>query len=178
VVRPTAGLVNPPVGPETPGMVDKYSMRTDWHSYFFGIVDAVSQRATCDRGKCATIIVAEKRILSTGYVGAPAGLAHCDDVGHQIRKVLHLDGVQREHCVRTIHAEANAIIQAAKFGVSTRGAVIYTSMFPCYDCAKLIVSAGIRHVYAAHDYQASIEAKNVILGAGVTYDVYADVREY
>src|SRR6185295_11943502 len=115
--------------------------RDTWSEYFFGIVRAVSTRATCDRGKCATIIVKDRHILSTGYVGAAPGLPHCDDVGHLYRTVTHTDGTQKQHCIRTVHAEANAIAQAAKFGAAVDDARLYSTMFPCFDCAKLIVAA-------------------------------------
>ena len=141
--------------------------RDTWSEYFFNIVNAVSARATCDRGKCAAITVKDKHILSTGYVGAPTGLPHCDDVGHLFRKVVHTDGTTKEHCIRSVHAEANAIAQAAKFGVSLDTARLYSSMFPCFDCAKLIVAAGITQVYAEYDYPASVDSKALFTAAGV-----------
>lgn len=142
-------------------------MRDTWNEYFFGIVDAVAKRATCDRGKCAAITVRDKRILTTGYVGAPAGLQHCDDVGHLFRTVTHTDGAIKQHCVRSIHAEANAIAQAAQFGVLLREARLYTSMFPCLDCAKLTIAAGITQVYAKFDSQASMDSKEMFNKAGI-----------
>lgn len=146
-------------------------MRDTWAEYFFGIVRAVSSRATCDRGKCAAITVKDKHILSTGYVGAPSGLPHCDEVGHSFRQVKYFDGTIKDHCVRTVHAEANAIAQAAKFGVSLVDARLYSSMFPCFDCAKLIVAAGITQVYAEFDYQASGDSKLMFSTAGVHFVV-------
>lgn len=154
-------------------------MRNSWNSYFFGIVAAVAQRATCDRGKCAAITVKDKHILSTGYVGAPSGLPHCDDVGHLFRTVTHTDGATRQHCVRTVHAEANAVAQAAKFGISLQGACLYTGMFPCFDCAKVIVAAGITQVYAEFDYASSADSKALFTAAGVYWTVVNDeVVEY
>lgn len=153
--------------------------RDTWSEYFFGVVEAVSKRATCDRGKCAAITVKDKHILTTGYVGAAPGMSHCDEVGHLFRTVTHTDGTVREHCVRTVHAEANAVAQAAKFGVSLEDARLYTLMFPCFDCAKLIVSAGITQVYAQHDYQASVDGKNLFTAAGVHWIVVNDeFRQY
>lgn len=142
-------------------------MRDTWSEYFFNIVRAVSTRATCDRGKCAAIIVKDRHILSTGYVGAAPGLPHCDDVGHLYRTVTHTDGTTKNHCVRTVHAEANAIAQAAKFGTAVAGARLYSTMFPCFDCAKLIVAAGITQVYAEFDYPASRDSKVMFTDAGV-----------
>lgn len=153
--------------------------RDTWSEYFFNIVHAVSQRATCDRGKCAAIIVKDKHILSTGYVGAPPGLPHCDDVGHLFRTVTHTDGTTKNHCVRTVHAEANALAQAAKFGASVAEARLYTSMFPCFDCAKLIVAARVTQVYALDDYRASQDSKDLFTTAGVHWVVVNDgIRQY
>jgi dCMP deaminase len=103
-----------------------YNNRPSWDDYFLGIADSVSKRATCDRGKSGCVIVKDKQILVTGFVGSPAGFAHCDDIGHQIKRLTHEDGKVTEHCMRTIHAEQNAICQAAKQGISIEGATIYT----------------------------------------------------
>ncbi len=114
-------------------------MRPDWDSYFMKIAYAVSERSTCDRAFVGSVLVLEKRILTTGFNGSPAGQPHCDEIGH-----LLVDG----HCVSTIHAETNAIIQAALHGVSTRGATCYVTHFPCINCTKALINAGIvRLVY-------------------------------
>ncbi len=114
-------------------------MRPDWDSYFMKIAYAVSERSTCDRAFVGCVLVLDKRILTTGFNGSPAGQPHCDEKGH-----LLVDG----HCVRTIHAETNAIIQAALHGVSTRGSTCYVTHFPCINCAKALINAGIsRLVY-------------------------------
>ena len=153
--------------------------RDTWNEYFFTIVRAVGTRATCDRGKCAAIIVKDRHILSTGYVGAPPGLPHCDDVGHLFRTVTHTNGTTRDHCVRTVHAEANAVAQAAKFGSSVADARLYSTMFPCFDCAKLVIAAGITQVYAEFDYPASADSKALFTAAGVHFIVVNDsVPEY
>ena len=107
-------------------------MRPDWDSYFMKIAYAVSERSTCDRAFVGCVLVLEKRILTTGFNGSPAGQDHCDEAGH-----LMVDG----HCVRTIHAETNAIIQAALHGVSTRGCTCYVTHFPCINCTKALISA-------------------------------------
>jgi dCMP deaminase len=91
--------------------------RPNWDRYFLDLCEAVARRATCDRGKCGCVIVKDKRIMTTGYVGAPAGLPHCDEAGHDMRKVIDENGNISQHCVRTLHAEQNAIIQAARFGI-------------------------------------------------------------
>lgn len=148
--------------------------RDTWNEYYFGIVEAVGRRATCDRGKCAAITVRDKRILSTGYVGAPSGLPHCDDIGHLFRTVTHTDGSSKQHCVRTVHAESNAIAYAAQFGISLSGARLYSTMFPCFDCAKLIIAAGIEQVYAQYDYSASADSKELFTQVGLHWVVIED----
>ncbi|HWS49060.1 MAG TPA: hypothetical protein VN174_03360, partial [Candidatus Methanoperedens sp.] len=89
-------------------------VRPSWDEYFLELADAVSKRATCDRGRSGCVIVRDKRILVTGYVGSPAGLPHCDEVGHLMKTMVNEDGSKSDHCVRTVHAEQNAICQAAK----------------------------------------------------------------
>src|SRR5512143_3739255 len=119
-------------------------MRPDWDSYFMKIAYAVSERSTCDRAFVGCVLVLEKRILTTGFNGSPAGLPHCDEVGHLI-----VEG----HCVRTIHAATNAIIQAALHGVSTRGATCYVTHFPCINCAKVLINAGITRLVYSEAYR-------------------------
>ena len=133
-------------------------MRPDWDSYFMKIAYAVSERSTCDRAFVGCVLVLEKRILTTGFNGSPAGQPHCDEEGH-----LMVDG----HCVRTIHAETNAIIQAALHGVSTRGATCYVTHFPCINCAKALVNAGIARLVYSVDYRLDPIAANFFKLANV-----------
>lgn len=119
-------------------------MRPEWDSYFLKIAFAVSERSTCDRAFVGCVLVLEKRILTTGFNGSPAGLAHCDEVGH-----LLVEG----HCVRTIHAETNAIIQAALHGVSTKGCTCYVTHFPCINCTKVLINSGIVRLVYSEDYR-------------------------
>jgi len=98
--------------------------RPSWDEYFMEVCEAISKRATCERGRSGCVIARDRQILVTGYVGAPAGLPHCDEVGHQFKKTIHEDGSITTHCVRTVHAEQNAICQAAKIGVSIDGATL------------------------------------------------------
>ena len=119
-------------------------MRDSWDVYFLKIAGMVATRSTCDRKHCGAVIVRDRSILSTGYNGSARGLPHCDDVGHMMR-----DG----HCVRTVHAEANAIAQAAKNGVSIDGADMYINANPCWQCFKLIVNAGIKSIYFDDEYR-------------------------
>lgn len=149
---------------------DKY-VRPSWDEYFMNIVHAVGTRATCDRGRTGCIIVKDKHLISTGYVGAPAGCQSCDDIGHEMNTVIHEDGSQTKHCIRTTHNEQNAIVQAARTGVSTDGATLYCMMTPCYTCAKLIINAGIKRVVAEKDYHAGARSKEIFKEAGVKYEL-------
>jgi len=124
--------------------------RLDWHAYFMNIARQVATRSTCDRKHVGAVIVRDKTILSTGYNGSIRGMPHCDDIGHDI---------EGGHCVATIHAEANAILQAAKNGVMIEGAELYTTASPCWGCFKLIANAGIRKIFYGEFYrdQKSLE---------------------
>lgn len=146
------------------------SKRPSWDEYFFGIMHSIGARATCDRGRSGCVIVREKRIVATGYVGAPANCKHCDEVGHEMHTVINDNGTQSRHCIRTTHAEQNAIAQAARFGVSTTGAVLYVQMCPCYTCAKMIINAGIKRVVAENDYHAAKRSKEIFKEAGVKFE--------
>ena len=141
--------------------------RISWDEYFIEIMNTVATRATCDRGKSGCIIVRDKRIVSTGYVGSPPGLPHCDDVGHLMKEVIDEDGTARKHCVRTIHAEQNAICQAARHGISIEGATLYCKMEPCRVCAMLIISSGIKKVVALKKYHAAEETRVMFKDADV-----------
>ncbi|MFL1781334.1 Deoxycytidylate deaminase [Candidatus Hepatincolaceae symbiont of Richtersius coronifer] len=141
--------------------------RPNWEEYFIAIVDAVALRASCDRGKSGCIIVKDNRILSTGYVGAPTGFKNCYEAGHLIREVIYENGEVKQHCVRTIHAEQNAIISAAKFGIAIQGATLYCTLEPCTTCAMLITSAGIKKVVAKYKYHASKATIEILKEAGV-----------
>ena len=155
------------------------SDRPSWDQYFFDILEPISKRATCNRGKTACVIVRDNRILVTGYVGSPTGFPHCDDVGHQIKKVTHEDGSISEHCVRTIHAEQNAICQAAKRGVSLDGATIYVSMTPCRVCAMLLINCGIKEVKCQRKYHQGEESEEMFRRANInlTFEK-TDIQEY
>lgn len=118
--------------------------RADWHDYFMRIAEEVSTRATCDRRRVGAVIVRDRMILSTGYNGSIRGLPHCDEAGHMM---------ENDHCVATIHAEANAILQAARNGVRIDGAEIYTTASPCWSCFKMIANAGIRRIYYGAFYR-------------------------
>ena len=133
--------------------------RPTWDEYFIGMADYVGTRGTCDRGRSGAILVKDKRILATGYVGSPIGIAHCDDVGHEMHTLTREDGTISRHCLRTAHAELNAVANAARFGVAIDGATLYCKMVPCYTCAKTIINAGIKRVVTMKDYHATHSQK-------------------
>lgn len=122
-----------------PKKPQKYK-RPSWDEYFIGLVETVGKRGTCDRGRSGCVIVKDKQILATGYVGSPAGFPHCDEVGHEMKTITHKDGSQTKHCTRTVHAEQNAICQAAKRGVALDGSTVYANMTPCKTCTMMIVN--------------------------------------
>ena len=152
--------------------------RPSWDKYFLGIANYVSLRATCDRGRTGCVIVRDKRIISTGYVGSHPGLPHCDEAGHDLHKVINEDGEESSHCLRTIHAEQNALAQAARFGVSLDGATLYGKLTPCYACAKSIIAVGIKRVVMEKDYHASEKSKEVFKKAGVKLEVLGEMQTY
>ena len=153
--------------------------RPSWDEYFIDISNTVAKRATCDRGRSGCVIAKNKQILVSGYVGSPKGLSHCDDVGHQMKTVKHEDGSESQHCVRTTHAEQNAICQAAKLGVAIEGATVYCKMTPCTVCAKMIINAGIKRVVCEKKYHAGEESEKMFLGAGVELKIIKDeVQKY
>lgn len=119
-------------------------MRDTWDVYFMKMAIQASTRSTCDRLHVGAVIVKDKTVLSTGYNGSVRGLDHCDDVGHLMR-----DG----HCIATVHAEVNAIIQAARNGVQVVGSNIYVSHLPCWNCFKVIANCGIKKIFYGEDYR-------------------------
>jgi len=158
---------------------EKKYCRPTWDEYFMKIVEMVGTRGTCDRFRGGCVIAKNKRIISTGYAGSPIGLPHCDDVGHEMHTVTHPDGHQSRHCIRTTHAEQNAICQAARVGVSLEGATLYIKMTPCYTCAKMTINAGIKRVVCAKDYHASERTKEIFAEAGVMFNLLnKEVADY
>ena len=141
--------------------------RPSWDDYFMGVADTVSQRATCDRGRSGCVIVRDKQILVTGYVGSPMGLPLCDEVGHLFKQVTHEDGRTTNHCMRTVHAEQNAMCQAARRGIGLDKATLYCRMTPCRTCAMLIINCGIIRVVCEKKYHAGAESEEMFRTAGV-----------
>jgi len=154
------------------------SKRPNWDEYFLGMLDKVGQRATCDRGRSGAIIVSEHHtILTTGYVGSAPGDKHCDEVGHYMVTVIQPDGISSQHCQRTLHAEENAILQAAMDGIRLHGATLYCKMTPCFSCARRITRVGIRRVVAQKKYHADEQSRQLFKDAEVKLVVIDDALE-
>jgi len=139
-------------------MTDGAAERPSWDEYFMDIVGVVSRRSTCVRRKVGAALVKDRRILSTGYNGAPSGMAHCLDRGC-LRLELKVPSGERHELCRGLHAEQNAIIQAALHGVSVRGAALYCTNHPCVICAKMIINAGIVRIVIRDGYQDDLAAE-------------------
>ena len=153
--------------------------RPSWDEYFMELANTASKRATCDRGRSGCVIVKDRQLLVTGYVGAPSGLPHCDEVGHLLRRTIEDDGRVTTHCVRTVHAEQNAICQAARRGISLDGATLYCRMTPCRTCAMLIINCGIVRVVCERKYHAGTESEDLFRQAGVELEFFHDeVQQY
>lgn len=120
-------------------------MRPDWDTYFFKIADVVKERSTCLRRQVGAVIVKDNRVLATGYNGVPTGITHCSEVGC-LRLKLNVPSGERHELCRGLHAEQNAIIQAAKYGININGSKIYTNTKPCSICTKMIINAGIKEI--------------------------------
>ncbi len=129
------------------------TQRLDWNTYFMSIARMVSERATCTRASIGAVIVRDRNIIATGYNGSPAGQPHCTEVGCLIYVSKNPNGEEEENCFRTIHAEINAITQAAKHGTSIDGADIYVTASPCYHCLKTLMNCGIKRVFYAKPYK-------------------------
>lgn len=137
-------------------------VRKTWDEYWIDMVDATASRATCDRGRSACVFVTtDNDLLSSGYVGSPPGFAHCDEVGH----LWSEDG---KNCLRTIHAEQNAIIRAARNGVVLHGSTVYCTMEPCRTCAMALIGIGVIHVVAKNAYHAADWTREAFAEAGIT----------
>ena len=151
--------------------------RPDWDEYFMEIMETVAKRANCDRGRSAAVIVKDRRIIATGYVGAPAGLPTCDEVGHLIKVAYDERGGEHQHCIRTTHAETNAIAQAARHGTRIDGGTIFCRMTPCLDCTKLLINAGILRVVCQKRYHADHDSLRFLEEAGVELVVLKDEHQ-
>lgn len=142
-------------------------MRPSWDEYFMSIAEMVKTRSTCTRRQVGAVIVKDKRILTTGYNGTPAGLKHCSETGC-LREQLRIPSGQRHELCRGIHAEQNAIIQAANFGVPIQGSTIYVTLSPCILCTKMIINAGITRIVAREAYNDDLALK-MLEESGIEY---------
>ncbi len=139
--------------------------RPSWEEYFIEIAHLVASRSTCLRRKVGAILVKDKRILSTGYNGAPRNLAHCGEVGC-LRNKLKIPSGQRQEICRGLHAEQNAIIQAALYGTSVKGAILYCTTQPCITCSKMLINAGIKKIIFQGKYPDPL-AREILEEAGI-----------
>ena len=142
---------------------ERQHYRPSWDDYFMAIAKIIAARGTCNRLYAGSVLVKDNRIIATGYNGSPAGLPHCDDVGHLL---------EEGHCVRTIHGEHNSLLQAARQGgTSTQGATMYTKYSPCIHCAKYVIACGINRVVVGQIYR-NPQAVDMLKEAGVKVEVY------
>lgn len=149
------------------GMID----RPDNDTYFMRMAELVATRSTCLRRHVGAVIVKEKRVLTTGYNGAPRGLRHCEEVGC-VRKQNNIESGTRHELCRGVHAEQNAVIQGAYFGASIKGATIYTTNFPCVLCAKILLNAGIEEIVYLDTYVDEL-SKSILEEAGIRVRQYS-----
>lgn len=140
--------------------------RPSWDEYFMGMAKLTSQRSTCLRRKVGAVIVKDKHIVATGYNGAPRGLSHCAELGGCLREQLKVPSGQRHELCRALHAEQNAIIQAATLGQSIEGASIYITHQPCSICSKMIINAGIERIVVYEGYPDELATK-LLAEAGI-----------
>jgi len=153
--------------------------RPTWDEYFMKIVEMVGTRGNCDRFRGGCVVTRDRRIVVTGYNGAPVGAPTCDEAGHEMHTVVNEEGVQSRHCIRTTHAEQNAICEAARMGISLEGGTLYCQMTPCYTCAKMLINAGVKRVVCAKDYHSGQRTKEIFQETGVAYSlVNNEVNKY
>ncbi|KYO65401.1 MULTISPECIES: deoxycytidylate deaminase [Thermovenabulum] len=140
-------------------------MRPSWDNYFMEIATVVSTRSTCLRRRVGAVLVKDKHIVATGYNGAPSGLAHCEEIGC-LREKLGVPSGERHELCRGLHAEQNAIIQAAALGSSIKGATLYVTTRPCILCAKMLINAGVKRIVFKGEYPDEF-AVNLLKEAGI-----------
>ena len=145
--------------------------RPSWDEYFMTLANQVATRTTCIRRAVGCVLVRDKRIIATGYNGAPSGLSHCAEIGC-MRQQLGVPSGQKHELCRALHAEQNALIQAARYGLSVEGATIYVNTQPCVLCAKMLINAGICEIVYANPYPDEL-AMSMLEEAGITLRVYS-----
>jgi dCMP deaminase len=142
------------------------SARPTWDEYFLNLAVQAASRSTCLRRQVGAVLVRDKRILATGYNGAPRGVSHCLDVGC-LREQLGIPSGERQELCRAIHAEQNAVIQAALHGVAIEGATLYSTLHPCVMCAKILINCGVREIHYVEGYPDEL-SRSLLEEAGVT----------
>ena len=147
-------------------MAQKSSERISWDEYFMQMAELTARRSTCLRRSVGAVIVKERHVISTGYNGAPRGIRHCDERGGCLREKLNVPSGQRHELCMALHAEQNAIIQAATLGQSIEGGIIYVTHQPCIICAKMIINAGLNKVIVRQGYPDEM-AKEILNEAGI-----------
>ncbi len=162
---PEAVGSEPPQSAEPPAPRRAPFLRPSWDQYFLQLARQVATRSTCLRRQVGAVLVRDKRILTTGYNGAPRGVAHCLEVGC-LRDQLGIPSGERHELCRAIHAEQNAIIQAAIHGVAIEGATLYTTVHPCILCAKMLINAGVREIIYVEGYPDDL-SRDMLAEAGV-----------
>lgn len=150
-------------------------MRPTWDQYFMEIAEIAKTRSTCLRRQVGAVIVKDKRVLSTGYNGAPSGTEHCLDIGC-LRETLGIPSGERHELCRGLHAEQNAIIQAAYHGVSVQGGVLYVTLQPCILCAKMAINAGIKKIIYKGNYPDELSL-NILEEANIQIIQFNDILE-
>ncbi|ACV68706.1 deoxycytidylate deaminase [Desulfohalobium retbaense] len=149
--------------------------RLPWPDYFMRIAHLVAERSTCLRRRVGAIAVKDNRILATGYNGAPAGLAHCLDIGC-LREKMGIPSGERHELCRGLHAEQNVIIQAAVHGIPLKGAEIFCTTQPCLICTKMLINSNITAIYFAEGYPDAL-AREMLEEAGVVYERFTPAAE-
>jgi dCMP deaminase len=148
--------------------------RPGWDEYFMEITRLVAKRSTCLRRQVGAVVVKDKNILATGYNGAPSGVAHCLDVGC-LREKMGIPSGERHELCRGLHAEQNAIIQAAKHGTNIDGSTLYCTTMPCIICSKMIINAGIRRVVYEEGYSDQLAAE-MVRESGVVIEKFGEIQ--
>jgi dCMP deaminase len=147
--------------------------RPDWDDWYLSMLPVIGQRSTCDRGRSGCLVARSNYQLVMGYVGAPHGFPHCDEAGHLL---VTVDG--KQHCMRTVHAEQNAIITAARLGTALNKSTFYTTMEPCRTCAMMIAGVGAKRVVSIARYHGGEEAREIFKLAGIKLDVLSQEELY
>ena len=138
------------------------AFRPAWDHYFMSMAHMAAERSTCDRLRAGAVLVKDKRVIGTGYNGSPPGMAHCDEIGH----LMH-----EGHCIRTLHAEENTLLQAAKLGIAIDGSTLYCTYAPCYHCLKKLIATGVKRIVATQIYRDT-RIIDACREAGVMLDIY------